>query len=207
MSRNSPSATPPSFWSGSAREFARNSRNFGGHDLPRLVKDGCEWVWFPEGYWAERPTAQQDSPKGPGTISVVPAGKIFRWTSRANGSTVQPQENDQRGLSPKTVQPTPPLSLPQPILSNKNTGSFSPPRTLPHSPWLSEAAQVQALQLPADQQMSFAGIDVSNEHSPLTRNKSSGACGTTSAVQGKVARSRFLWKPFKRFKVSDIHLD
>lgn len=26
----------------------------GGLDLPRLAKEGYEWVWFPNGYWAER---------------------------------------------------------------------------------------------------------------------------------------------------------
>lgn len=210
MSRHSPSISPPGFWSEAARDYARNSRNIGGHDPPRPAKDGFEWVWFPDGYWAERPTTRRDSSKRPGTISVGSAGKIFKWTSRMNErSPLQSQEHEQRDLSPKTVQPTPPLGVPQLNMPKRTTESFSPPRTLPHSPWLSEAAQVEALQRPADQQINFAGMITLNKHSPLARSKSSSAMSNASAFQArrKATKSRLPWKPFERSKVSDNSFD
>ncbi|KAK2613646.1 hypothetical protein N8I77_000546 [Diaporthe amygdali] len=213
MSRHSPSTSTAAFWSGAARDSARDSRNIGGHEPPRPAKDGFEWVWFPDGYWAERPTARRDSSKRPGTISMGSSGKIFKWTSRMNErSPAQFQEREQRDLSPKTVQSTPPLSLPQLNVPKKNAESFSTPRALPHSPWLSEAAQVEALQRPADQQINFAGMITLNKQSPLARSKSSGAMSNASAFQArrKATKSRLPWKPFERSKIdepAEVHQD
>lgn len=205
MSRDSPAPSPQSFWNGGARDSAHNCRNTGGHDPPRPAKEGFEWVWFPDGYWAERPAPRRTSSKNPGTTSAGSAGKIFKWTSRANGGPAPSQDQELRDLSPKTVQSNPPLSLPQLYLPNKNSGSFSPPRTLPHSPWLSEAAQVQALQRPADQQMSFVGTNTIDDQSSRFRRRSSGRPRATSALQGKskVPRSKSSWNLFQRSRVSE----
>lgn len=205
MSRHSPSLSPQGFWNGSARDSARNSRNTSGHDPPRPAKEGFEWVWFPDGYWAERPAPRRASSKNPGTTSAGSAGKMFRWTSRANGCPAPSQEHEQRDLSPKTVQPTPPLSLPPLYLPDKNSGSFSPSRTLPQSPWLSEAAQVQALQRPADQQMSFVSTKSMDEQSLRSRRRSSGKPSGTSTLIGKnkAPRSKSSWNLFQRSKVSE----
>lgn len=202
MSRDSPSLSPQGFWNGGARDSARNSSNTNGHDPPRPAKEGFEWVWFPDGYWAERPAPRRISSKNPGTISVASAGKIFRWTSRANGCPAPSHEHELRELSPKTIQATPPLSRPQLYLAKKSSGSFSPSRTLPQSPWLSEAAQVQALQRPADQQMSFVGINILNEQFRHTRKRSSGEPSAASALQGgKASKSKSSWNLFQRSKV------
>lgn len=205
MSRHSPSLSPQGFWNGSARDSSRDSRNKGGHDPPRPAKDGFEWVWFPEGYWAERPAPRRGSSKGQGTSSAGSAGKIFRWTSRANGCPAPSHEHEQRDLSPKTVQQTPPLSLPQLSLPKAIPGSFSPPRTLPTSPWLTEAAQVQALQRPADQQLNFVGIGSLSDQSPHGRKRSSGESGATLALQGrkKVPKTKSSWSLLQRSKVSE----
>lgn len=205
MSRNSPSLSPQGFWNGNARDTSRDSRNKGGHDPPRPAKDGFEWVWFPEGYWAERPAPRRRSSKGQGTNSAGSAGKIFRWTSRANACSASSHEHEQRDLSPKTVQQTPPLSLPQLSLPKANPGSFSPPRTLPTSPWLTEAAQVQALQRPAEQQMNFVELGSLNDPSPHARKRSSGLSSATLALQGrkKAAKSKSSWGLFQRSRVSE----
>lgn len=205
MSRDSPAPSPQTFWNGSARDSAHNCRNTGGHDPPRPAKEGFEWVWFPDGYWAERPAPRRTSSKNPGTTSAGSAGKIFKWTSRANGGPAPSQDQELRDLSPKIVQSNPPLSLPQLYLPNNNSGSFSPPRTLPHSPWLSEAAQVQALQRPADQQMSFVGTNPIDDQSSRFRRRSSGRPRATSALQGKskVPRSKSSWNLFQRSRVSE----
>lgn len=205
MSRDSPTLSAQGFWNGSARDSTRNSRNNGGHDPPRPAREGFEWVWFPDGYWAERPAPRRTSSKNPGTISAGSAGKIFKWTSRANGGPAPSQDQELRDLSPKTVQSTPPLSLPQLHLPNNNSGSFSPPRTFPHSPWLSEAAQVQALQRPADQQMSFVSTNKTDEQSLYSRRRSSGKHSATLATQekSKAPRSKSSWNLFQRSKVSE----
>lgn len=204
MSRNSPLLSPHSFWNGGDRDSAPNPRNTGGQDPPRPAKDGFEWVWFPGGYWAERPAPRRTSSKNAGTISLTSAGKIFKWTSRADGCPGPYQEHEKRELSPKTIQPTPLLSLPQLNLPKTSSGSFSPPRTLPQSPWLSEAAQVQALQRPADQQMSFVGINTLNEQSQHARKRSSSEPSAASALQGgKASKSKSSRNLIQRSKVSE----
>lgn len=206
MSRNSPSLSPQGFWSPNTRDSARNSRNSGGHDPPRPAKDGFEWVWFPEGYWAERPTLRRTSSKSRIASSVGSAGRIFKWPSRVNGYPAPSQEHEMRELSPKTVQSAPAPSLAHLNLPNKASGSFSPPRTLPQSPWLTEAAQVQALQRPASQQISFAGVNILNEQSSHARKRSSGARSSASSQRRKKAtKSKSSWYPFQRSKVSQWH--
>lgn len=130
---------------------------------------------------------------------------MFRWTSRAAACPAPSHEHEQRDLSPKTVRQTPPMGLSQLSRPEANSGSFSPPRTLPRSPWLTEAAQVQALQRPADEQMNFVVIDTLNDQSPLTRKRSSGESRDTLALEGKIkaTKSNSSWNLFQRSKVSE----
>ncbi|KAH8764293.1 hypothetical protein F5883DRAFT_645815 [Diaporthe sp. PMI_573] len=175
-----------------------------GQDPPRPAKDGYEWVWFPEGYWAERRTSRRTSSKTPSTNLASSAGKIFRWPSRTNAYPAPPQEHELRELSPKTIQSNTTQSLPHLNLPKQSSGSFSPPRTLPHSPWLSEAAQVQALQRPASQQMSLAGMNIQNEPSRRTRKRSSGERSATSVRGGKRAtKLKSSWNLFQRSKIGN----
>ncbi|KAI1806230.1 hypothetical protein F4811DRAFT_512323 [Daldinia bambusicola] len=46
-------------------------------DPPRPAKEGCEWVWFPAGYWAEREIAES-----PGKVM-----KHFKWRKRSGKSS------------------------------------------------------------------------------------------------------------------------
>lgn len=111
-----------------------------------------------------------------------------------------------RELSPKTVQSAPAPSLAHLSLPNKASGSFSPPRTLPQSPWLTEAAQVQALQRPASQQMSFTGVNVPSEQRFPARKRSSGERSAgSSRGRKKATKSKSSWYPFQRSKVSQWH--
>ncbi|POS81266.1 hypothetical protein DHEL01_v200366 [Diaporthe helianthi] len=206
MSHNSPSLTPQGFWNTGSRESTSNSRNSAGQDPPRPARDGFEWVWFPEGYWAERPSPHRTSSKSHGTqgaTSAGSAGKLFRWTSRASGGTIPSHEHELRGASPKTVKSHPALAAQQGNPRKQSSGSFSPPRTLPQSPWLSEAAQVQALQRPLDRQMSFFGMGSLNEQSRHARKRSSGDSGFLSALQmkAKATKSKPSWNLFQRSKI------
>ncbi|KAI8959016.1 hypothetical protein F5Y11DRAFT_350951 [Daldinia sp. FL1419] len=46
-------------------------------DPPRPAREGCEWVWFPAGYWAEREIAES-----PGKVM-----KHFKWRKRSGKSS------------------------------------------------------------------------------------------------------------------------
>jgi hypothetical protein len=207
MSRNPASLSPQASWSTSTREPTRKARNSGIQDPPRLARDGYEWVWFPEGYWAERQTSRRTSSKASGATSASSAGRIFRWPSRTNACSPPPQEHELRDLAPKAAKSGPAMGPAHFDLAKKSAGSFSPPRTLPQSPWLTEAAQVQALQRPASQQMSFAGIDILNNQSPQFRKTSSGETSNTIAGgRKKRNKSKSSWNLFQRLKVSSIEV-
>ena len=128
-------------WNSSARTSIRSSVRTDSIDPPRPAKDGHEWVWFPEGYWAERPVAHRDSAKGiePGPAS--PVGKLFKWSGRpVRDSADLPLQPEPRETSPRTV-----------VLPSGPPRQFSPARNLPHTPYLSEEAHVQSLQRPMPQ--------------------------------------------------------
>lgn len=46
---------------GSSRDSSAYPKQ-GGIDPPRDARSGYEWVWFPEGYWAERPVVEISFP-------------------------------------------------------------------------------------------------------------------------------------------------
>lgn len=156
MSSVSPSTTPTGLWSSSARASTRSSVRNSSVDPPRPAEDGYQWVWFPEGYWAERPVERRASSKGLISNSVDPirpvgslgssfgsvgsVGKLFKRRGESNNSLAGLIQAEQRDLSPSTV-----LS---PLGSRTHFGQSNPGIIHPQSPWLSEEAHVQSLQHP-----------------------------------------------------------
>ncbi|KAK3318517.1 hypothetical protein B0H66DRAFT_622542 [Apodospora peruviana] len=129
-----------------------------GVDPPRPAKEGFEWVWFPEGYWAERVFKQ-----APGTITestgsasgsvagiktpeVSKVWKSWRRRSGKSGSGSGGKEGDSHvEFDPLAgISPLSPIS-PRPLLANVNV---TPPTPSPQSPYLSEEAHVHSLQHP-----------------------------------------------------------
>lgn len=97
-------------------------------DPPRPPKDGYEWVWYPEGYWAERPFSQSATPpNGKGSPDL----KIWRRRRRSRPSGSGGQDSESHTASPKTYPPVPPIPL-----------------QTAQSPYLSEWAHVYSLQKP-----------------------------------------------------------
>ncbi|KAG8167516.1 hypothetical protein KVR01_003205 [Diaporthe batatas] len=209
MSRNSPSLSPQGFWNPGIRDSARSSRNSASQDPPRPPREGFEWVWFPEGYWAERPSPSRTTSNSHGhhgTASAGSGGKLFRWAPRASGGPAPSHEHELQEGSPKMVKAHPVLAAQQGNPRKQSSGgSFSPVRTLPQSPWLSEAAQVQALQRPVDRQMSLFGMGSLNEQSKHARKRSSTESGFLSALQtkAKATKSKSSWHLFQRSKIED----
>lgn len=79
------------------------SMNRNGVDPPRPAKDGHEWVWYPEGFWAERELR-------PETPELSGLGKRFQWRKRSGkGSSSRETETSAKAEhhpshpSPKTI--------------------------------------------------------------------------------------------------------
>jgi hypothetical protein len=104
----------------SAKEYPSSLDFMFGVDPPRPPKDGFEWVWFPEGYWAER----EFQPKSP-------EPKIWKWR-KSSAKSRNSRLSDPSQVSPKA----PPRQ------------ASNPPAQTPMSPYLSEQAHVQSLQRP-----------------------------------------------------------
>jgi len=100
-------------------------------DPPRPPRDGKEWVWYPEGYWAERVIRD-----GSGGYHHQPAdsNKSWKWKSGSSKSKSSSDEPRTSSISPR--------SLLQPQL---NPAFLSP---VPPSPYISESAHVHSLQHP-----------------------------------------------------------
>lgn len=173
MSAHSPAGSPSGIWGGSARSTSARSSGPKNIDPPRPAKDGFEWVWYPEGYWAERPLERRTSSKasskgqrqgqqqGQGQ-TAFPVGKLFKWSPRSSRS---PQEAPEPPEPPEQEQqaftPTSPFS--QPRLSQ-----FMPPKNLPQSPYLSESAQIAALQYPTATKKTRGSRDTWKSVSPTS---------------------------------------
>lgn len=100
-----------------------------GVDPPRPAKDGFEWVWFPDGYWAERPVHEKtESRKGS-------ESRLWRWYSRS--SRGKADSDEQKGGTTSASPKTPFKLSPNQV--------FVPP---PPSPYLTEEAHVASLQHP-----------------------------------------------------------
>lgn len=194
MNVQSPTGTSSGVWSGSARSGSVRSPGPSNNDPPRPAKDGFEWVWYPEGYWAERPlehrrTSKQNSQRS-SQSQTSPMGKIFKWSSRQSRS---PQD------APEPREPEPSASISP--LSQPRPSQLVPQKSLPQSPYLSESAQIAALQ-----------------HPVISGNKPRGSRDTwttsnpTSAPNAELLSSgtrlmtdpnapKYTWMPFHRHRV------
>lgn len=164
MSSGSSIASPSgAFWSGSAGPGSVRSTTSRNGDLPphvsdppREAREGREWVWFPEGYWAERPLERQNSTReangsqastgsqGSQSSQMQSAvNKVFRWGPRGSRSPKEPSAvliERPESVSPMTT------TVPSP--SQRVLSQFAPPKNLPSSPYMSEREQTLALQHP-----------------------------------------------------------
>ncbi|PSR81907.1 hypothetical protein BD289DRAFT_30714 [Coniella lustricola] len=135
-------------------------------DPPRAARDGFEWVWYPEGYWAERQMERRSRPKEQSVSSSThnqgqtsPIGKLFSWSARASrspkGRAADDAEmeqdranfNNNNGSSSNNNAPV--------SMATTSTYNQIPPHlllrnNLPQSPYLSESEQVALLQQPSE---------------------------------------------------------
>ncbi|KAK3323466.1 hypothetical protein B0T19DRAFT_442967 [Cercophora scortea] len=119
-------------------------------DPPRPAKEGFEWVWFPEGYWAEREFRPSNKRNSHGSSNVHNTGgkspdtKGFKWRRRSAKSQRSSGGRSAGGgshddMEPMTISPRS-LAQVQELIS--------PAPHSPQSPYLSEEAHVQSLQHP-----------------------------------------------------------
>ncbi|KAI0387836.1 hypothetical protein F5Y04DRAFT_12556 [Hypomontagnella monticulosa] len=146
-------------------------------DPPRPAREGCEWVWFPAGYWAEREIVET-----PGKII-----RHFKWRKRSGKSSSGRDTQDDSERSPgyprdwisRSPMPTPSpflteethiQSLQRPPLNRHGTSSESGGSSFPlnqspqaemPSPYLTEEMHVLSLQRsPLGYQSSASGTSL-----------------------------------------------
>lgn len=126
------SSTPPAFFLNRNTDYARTAPHSPyGLDPPRPAREDSEWVWYPEGYWAERKIGLS-SPRKSGT-----PGFLIKWRSKSTKSVSEP---GARGHERSSDRETSPLT--------------ASPRTLtPSSPYASEEAHVASLQHPLNRHL------------------------------------------------------
>ncbi|ETS82615.1 hypothetical protein PFICI_04491 [Pestalotiopsis fici W106-1] len=110
-----------------------------GIDPPRPAREGCEWVWFPGGYWAERERVDTPTPE-----SSTKTG--FRWRKRStrNNSSGQTEKSGNGSIiSPRAI---PQASSPIDYINRSDLSLTRPPLL---SPYLTEASHVFSLQQPS----------------------------------------------------------
>lgn len=153
MSVNSSVASPfAGFWGTGTAQGTTRSTNSRSGDPPREAREGCEWVWFPEGYWAERPLERRNSSRENGSQASQGSqvhstvNKVFRWTPRGSRSPRE-QHSDLSSERPVSVSPGT-ITLP---MSSQRFQQFMPPKNLPSSPYMSEEEQTLSLQGPKKQ--------------------------------------------------------
>ena len=100
-------------------------------DPPRQAKEGYEWVWFPEGYWAEREYRAPDtSYSKPSDLRIWRRRRQSRKSHSGSGHDIEPQTTTPKTTLARQVLNTPP--------------------SIQLSPYLSEEAHVQSLQYPLE---------------------------------------------------------
>lgn len=207
MSIHSPSGSP-GFWSWSARGRSACDLEPKTGDPPRPAKDGFEWVWYPEGYWAERSSERQQKSNEPihgqERAKHAPAnsqGKIFKWGARPRSSIAElPEHSAERPGFRRSATGISPLSDAQHPL-------WQLPKNLPQSPYLSESEQVAALQQSVDSKSLLAGPRIRDTWTimdvgasvPVAAVASPGTKATTAPSSGRLS-----WMPFHKYNVSSI---
>ncbi|KAB5572094.1 hypothetical protein GE09DRAFT_1216693 [Coniochaeta sp. 2T2.1] len=105
-------------------------------DPPRQAREGYEWVWFPDGFWAEREITTESPSKGSGLDS-----KIRRWKGKSSKGS--------QGSVDLDVSPLPRRGSGGRRGSGQgSTVPFAAPT--PHTPFRTERELVQALQHSSD---------------------------------------------------------
>ncbi len=138
-------------------------------DPPRPPKLGYEWVWFPEGYWAERALLPLPVKSPRDKFRDV---KTRKWRTRSIRSCGS-QDAKPRSISPRTQ-----------IHSVPTAESHLLPM-IPQSPFLSEKAHVRSLQQPPGQSVQSEGVSSSLEHEsidPTTKTRQSADPKHTNTV-------------------------
>ncbi|KAJ5052072.1 uncharacterized protein L3040_001832 [Drepanopeziza brunnea f. sp. 'multigermtubi'] len=101
-------------------------------DPPRPARDGLEWVWFPEGYWAEREIRDFS----PGVPSVKQGSRPKWWNRSPERKSKGSDKSGKAETSSRTAPPTAPVDLPRihigSLLSRK-ASKISKPATNEHS--------------------------------------------------------------------------
>lgn len=122
-------------------------------DPPREAKEGHEWVWYPDGYWAERQLERRNSNReasgshssSQGSQMQSAVNKVFRWgPSRGSRSPREQQQADP----PERPESVSPITTTIPSPSQRGFSQFGPPKNLPSSPYMSEEEQTLSLQHP-----------------------------------------------------------
>ncbi|OIW32167.1 hypothetical protein CONLIGDRAFT_257981 [Coniochaeta ligniaria NRRL 30616] len=106
-------------------------------DPPRQAREGYEWVWYPDGFWAEREIGVggvAESPSSRGSAGLD--GKLRRWKGKSSKGSQGSVDLDQsllvrRGSGSRRGS------------GGSSVGPFSPQ---PHTPFRTERELVQALQ-------------------------------------------------------------
>jgi len=68
-------------------------------DPPRPARNGLEWVWFPDGYWAEREVHDLVSRKRPQHVERP------RWWNRASSERKKNRSTGQQSVNDNNTQP------------------------------------------------------------------------------------------------------
>jgi hypothetical protein len=124
-------------------------------DPPRPARLGYEWVWFPEGYWAEREFREvHDYKESESRDASESQSRLFKWRSRSSKSK-------SSGDSPRAA----PISPRQPLYTPPSPSLAGFP--IPPSPYLSEQAHVQSLQNPLRLKVSRESIDAGTPWSQI----------------------------------------
>lgn len=207
MSTHSPAGSPSGVWSGSAHSASARSSGPKNIDPPRPAKDGFEWVWYPEGYWAERLLERRASSKASNKSqrqvqqqsqgqSSFPVGKLFKWSPRSSRSPQEAPESPEQ--EQQVITPSP---ISQPRLSQ-----FMPPRNLPQSPYLSESAQIAALQCPTVTEKTRGSRDTWKSISPTSAPIAEIISQSTSlTTEPRIPRPA--WRNFHRHRVRLLSKD
>lgn len=139
-------------------------------DPPRQAREGYEWVWFPDGFWAEREisiTAAESPSKGSGQDS-----KLRRWKGKSSKGS--------QGSVDLDSSPAPRRGSGSRRGSGGSVAPFSPQ---PHTPFRTERELVQALQQSSDSAEPFWGYPFSAMTPSAERNNESGS-SPASTVKG-----------------------
>lgn len=166
-----------------------------GVDPPRPPRGGFEWVWFPQGYWAERQLVDMPRKGRTGT-------RFWKWHSPSTKSASDADAAQPRLASPvATHSGSTPTSLLQANQSEQTA----------LSPYLSESAHVLSLQHPLQQGSSHDPGDAPQMSSGYGTSQGKEAFGRKSDVWGDSTsprarstssplRKRFFTKAFKKIE-------